>query len=419
MRQNSNNKKNHKAPKPDKRRVLAATLAIVLAAVFALSLFAGLVGSTSAVTQSEIDALVTDQKSSQQRQQELKNQLAAIQDDQTQAQQKKAILVEQLAEIDKELTNIQSQISLLDTQIAEKEEERLAAVAREEEQYETFCKRVRAMEEEGDTSYWAVLFKAEDFSDLLDRLTTINDVIDYDNAVMDELIETRQEIERLKGELEDSRTQQETRRTEEQAKRDEQSAKVKEAQAVLDQINANEKEVNDLLDAENAALAKINSDIKKKQQQMEAERQKNNVTFETGSGYAWPLPGYYRLTSAFGGRVHPITGKYHSHTGIDIPAPAGTAILAAKGGQVITSGYDSSYGNYVVVDHGGGNSTLYAHMSKRSVSEGQIVTQGQQLGAVGSTGSSTGNHLHLEVRVNYTRINPESVYPSLPFVRAY
>ena len=126
-----------------------------------------------------------------------------------------------------------------------------------------------------------------------------------------------------------------------------------------------------------------------------------------------PLPGYYRLTSLFGYRIHPITGKAHSHTGIDIPAPGGTPIQACKSGQVVTSAYHYSYGNYVVIDHGNGNSTLYAHMSSRAVSEGQMVSQGQTIGYVGTTGSSTGNHLHLEVRDNYTRVNPESKFPSL------
>ena len=133
----------------------------------------------------------------------------------------------------------------------------------------------------------------------------------------------------------------------------------------------------------------------------------------------WPLPGYNRLTSAFGYRIHPITNKAHSHTGIDVPAPARTPILAAKSGQVVTSARHSSYGNYVVIDHGNGSSTLYAHMSSRNVTEGQMVKQGDVIGYVGTTGSSNGNHLHLEIRENYTRINPERKYTSMSFVRDY
>ena len=132
-----------------------------------------------------------------------------------------------------------------------------------------------------------------------------------------------------------------------------------------------------------------------------------------GSGWLWPVEGYHTLSALFGGRVHPVTGQRTDHTGIDIPAPGGTPIQACKSGQVVTSAYHYSYGNYVVIDHGNGNSTLYAHMSSRAVSEGQMVSQGQTIGYVGTTGSSTGNHLHLEVRDNYTRVDPESKFPSL------
>ena len=170
---------------------------------------------------------------------------------------------------------------------------------------------------------------------------------------------------------------------------------------------------NRQLDDEMEGAAEIQAEIARKQKQLEEERRQNNVTIDSETNYLWPLPGYYRLTSLFGYRIHPITGKAHSHTGIDIPAPGGTPIQACKSGQVVTSAYHYSYGNYVVIDHGNGNSTLYAHMSSRAVSEGQMVSQGQTIGYVGTTGSSTGNHLHLEVRDNYTRVDPESKFPSL------
>ena len=130
------------------------------------------------------------------------------------------------------------------------------------------------------------------------------------------------------------------------------------------------------------------------------------------SGFLWPLNGYNTLTSLFGSRIHPITGKANNHTGIDIPAPAGTAILASKSGVVITSTRNRSYGNYVVVGHSDGTSTLYAHMSSRSVSQGQTVKQGQVVGRVGTTGSSTGNHLHFEIRVNGSRVDPVNYFKS-------
>lgn len=408
-----------KKKKTDMRRVVTCVVAIALALVFLLPLLAQIAGGARAVTQSEIDALIADQKASQQRQDELEEQLAAIKGRQDAAAQQVSLLGQQLSAIDQELATITQQIALYDQQIAEKEEQRLEAVAREEAQYDLFCRRVRVMEEDGNVSYWSCLFGASSFTDLLDRLTIVNDVMDYDHAVMDQLIATRQEIETIKAELEAARTEQEGKRQEEQEKRDQQAAKVQEAQSILNEIKSDAAKVNELLDQEHAAEAKVDAEIKRKQQQLEAQRRAQNVTIDSESSYMWPLPGHYRLTSAFGYRIHPITGRPHSHTGIDIPASRGTAILACKSGQVVTSAYHYSYGNYVVIDHGSGNSTLYAHMSSRAVSEGQMVTQGQTVGYVGSTGSSTGNHLHLEVRVNYARIDPESKFTGLSFDRAY
>lgn len=409
----------NKKQKADLRRILTTVMAVLLAALMLLPMLTMAIGGAGAVTQSEIDKLKQQQQASKNRQQELKDELAGLKEDQAAAQQKRNLLQQQLNAIADEIDNIDAQISYYDGQIAQKEAERVEAVAREEEQYELFCQRVRAMEEDGDVTYWSVLFASESFSDLLSRIADIDQVMEYDNAVMDQLVETRRQIEAIKAELEQSKADQEAIRAEKEAVRAEQEKKVAEAKKLLDEINASAEKVNEALDAENAAIAKLNADIAKKQKEMEEERKKNNVVLDTGSGYTWPLPGYYKLTSAFGYRIHPITGRPHSHTGIDIPAPYGTSVKAARGGQVITSGRHSSYGEYVVIDHGNGNSTLYAHMSSRSVSVGQIVKQGQEVGKVGSTGSSTGNHLHLEIRVNYTRVDPEKYYPSLPFVRAY
>ena len=398
------------------RRVWITALVAVLALVLILPMLTMIAKPAGAVTQSEIDALKAEQAESAQRQEELKEELAAVKDDQAKAQEQRQILVAQLDAIKTELANIDAQIAYYDAEIEQKEAERVEAVAREEEQYQLFCQRVRAMEEEGTVSYWSILFNADSFSDMLDRLADIDAVMDYDNQIMDELIATRQQIEQLKADLESARAEEQEVRDQQAAKKAEQEAKVAEAQALLDQINADVEEVNRQLDAESAAAAEIQAEIARKQKALEEERRQNNITIDSESSYLWPLPGYYTLTSQYGYRIHPITHKAHSHTGIDIPASGGTSILAAKSGQVVTSAYHYSYGNYVVIDHGNGNSTLYAHMSSRAVSEGQMVTQGQVIGYVGTTGSSTGNHLHLEIRENYTRIDPESKYTSLNLI---
>ena len=399
----------------------------LLCGVLVLALCTSAATQAGAVTQSEIDALKKEQQASQAKQEELKDQLAEAEAQQAAAQEKRQLLTQQLNAINAEIANIDAQISYYDGEIAQKEEERKEAEAREAEQYELFCQRVRMMEEQGTVSYWSILFNAEDFSDLLDRIADVDAVMAYDNEVMDQLIATRQELERLQADLESARAEEQAAKEQQEAKKAEQQAKVAEAQALLDQINADVAEVNRQLDAEDAAAANLQAEIAKKQKQLEEERKQQNVTLPpTGSGYQWPLPSScLTLTSAFGYRIHPISGQPHSHTGIDVSAAGGTPIYAAKGGQVIMSEYGSgvnwSYGNFVVIDHGDGTTTLYAHMSSRAVSEGQMVTQGQTIGYVGNTGNSKGNHLHLEVRVNGQRVDPEGCFPGLSnsFVRAY
>ena len=410
-KQNFNQK--HRKQKVEWRRVFVGGVAVVLALLLLLPMVTMILGGAGAVTQSEIDALKAEQAASQARQDELEEQLADVEADQAEAQQRRQLLQAQLDAINNEIENIDKQIAYYDQEIAQKEEEQAEAEANEEAQYELFCQRVRAMEEEGTVSYWSILFNSESFSELLDRLADIDAVMDYDNQVMDELIAIREEIIALRTQLETSRAEEQAARDQQAAKQAEQQAKVAEAQKLLDQINADVAEVNRQLDAESEAAAEIQAEIAQKQKQLEEQRRQNNITIDSETSYLWPLPGYYRLSSLFGYRIHPITGEAHSHTGIDIPAPGNTPILACKSGQVVTSAYHYSYGNYVVIDHGNGNSTLYAHMSSRAVSEGDMVTQGQTIGYVGTTGSSTGNHLHLEVRDNYTRVDPESKFPSL------
>ena len=409
--------KKQKKRKVDGRRVAFGLLAGLMALLMLLSVFTMILGGAGAVTQSEIDALKQQQAESQALQQQLEEQMEDVEAQQNAAVDTRDLLLAQLEAINDELESIEAQIAWYDEEIALKEEQRKEAEAREAEQYDLFCQRVRAMEEEGTVSYWSILFNATSFSDMLDRLEDIDAVMAYDNQVMDELIATREELERLQAELEAARAEEEEAKAQQEERKAEQQALVAEAQKVVDELNSNLEELNRKLDEQDAAVAAVQAEIERKQAEYEAQRQQNGTTIISESGYMWPLPGYYRLSSLFGYRIHPISGKPHSHSGIDIPAPGDTPILAARSGQVITSVYGSgaywSYGNYVVIDHGDGETTLYAHMSSRAVSEGEMVTQGQVIGYVGTTGNSTGNHLHLEVRENGQRVDPESKFPGV------
>ena len=383
-----------------RRGVCALLTAALLAPVWGSALPVG------AVTQSEIDALKARQAESQERQAELEEQLTRAEADRDAAREQRQLLGQQLDAINAELESINDQITWYDGEIARKEAERQAAEAREAEQYELFCQRVR-------------------FSELLDRLADVDAVMAYDNRVMDELIAAREELEAVQAQLEEARAAEQAAKEAQEAVKARQQEKVAQAQALLDELNADVAEVNRQLDEEDASWAAIGAEIDRKQKQLEEQRKQNNVQLPpAGNGWMWPLPSANRkLTSAFGFRMHPVDHVPHSHTGIDVAASTGTPIYAARGGQVIMSEYGTgvnwSYGNFVVIDHGDGTTTLYAHMSSRAVSEGELVQQGQTIGAVGTTGNVKGAHLHFEVRINGQRTDPEAYYTGLPLIRAY
>ena len=380
---------------------------LALTAAVAVSLLPEtVVVPASAVTQAEIDAMREEADDLKSQQKEIQAKLDALEADQANAMERKTLLEQQINATQAEINTIAAQIAKYDELIAQKQEELSQAEAEEQAQYELFCERVRYMEEQGEVSYWSILFSSKDFADLLDNAMMVEEIMDYDNQVMDQLIALREQIEEDKAELESARQAQQAAKEEQEAAQANLKSQEAEVSALIDQLAAQE----DQLEAEEAKLqaAANAADAEIAAAERELAAQINNVVSE--SGFMWPLPGYYNLSSLFAGRIHPITGKPQHHTGIDIPAPSGTDILAAKSGVVTTSTYNNSYGNYVVVSHSDGTSTLYAHMSRRGVSKGEVVSQGQYIGDVGTTGSSTGNHLHLEVRVNGSRVDPTQYF---------
>ena len=381
-------------------RVLA--LLLVLALVVPLS-GQVLVMPASAVTQEEIDALKGDAAALDAEKKELQEQLKAVQADKSAAQEKKSLIEQQMNVIQEEINNITAQINSYNELIAQKEEELAQAEAEEEEQYDLFCQRVRVMEEQGEVSYWSILFSSSDFAELLDSFMMVEEFIEYDNAIMEQILALQAQIEEDKSQLEQAKADQEEAKAKQVAAKQELADQEAEVDKLIAQISSQEDELEAAEAKLKAAANAMDAEIKRLEKELAS--QIANVPSE--SGFLWPLDaGYNTLSSLFGSRIHPITGKPNNHTGIDIPAPKNTKIYAAKSGVVITSTYNSSYGNYVVVSHSDGTSTLYAHMNKRNASVGQTVNQGAVIGYVGTTGSSTGNHLHFEIRLNGNRVDP-------------
>ncbi len=397
-------------------RLLRRTLCVLLAFVLLVPLPAVVAPDARAVTQAEIDSLKANAGDLDRQKAELQKQLKAIAADKNKAMDQKQLLEQQIDVIQAEISNINQQITKYDELITQAQNG-IAQTQQEEAQlYELFCQRVRYMEEEGDVNYWAILFHAASFSDLLDRLIMVDEIMEYDNAVMDSLIATRQQLEDSKNQLEQARTAQQAAKEKQVAARKELESREAEVDKLLAQINKEKKQVEHSVKELEALAKQMDAEIAKKQKELAAQLAAQGKKITSEKGYKWPLTDYTNLSSLYAGRIDPFTGKKATHSGIDVPAPKGVKILSAKSGVVLTSAYNKGgYGNYVVVDHGNGNTTLYAHMSSRSVKAGDVVKQGQVLGLVGTTGRSTGNHLHYEIRENNVRIDPVTRYSGLTY----
>ena len=360
----------------------------------------------SAATRQEIEELKESASELASQKSELKQQLADIAADKNRVLDQKNLLEQQINVIQEEIDNIASQIAKYDELIALKTQELEENQKEEERQYELFCQRVRMMEEEGEVSYWSILFNSSSFAELLDRFMMVEEIMEYDNAIMEQLLETRKQIEKDKAEMEEARALQQAAREVQEAAKAELKSQEAEVDKALAIIKSEEDKVQAAHNRLQAAANAMDEEIRKKEEELAGSG--NAVVGE--SGFIWPLKNDKILTSFFGDRRHPVTGRRHNHTGIDIAAAGNTPIMTTKSGVVITSTYNDSYGNYVVVSHGNGQTTLYAHMKRRAVKVGQTVKQGQTVGYVGSTGSSTGNHLHYEIRVNGKRQDPLNYY---------
>ena len=379
-------------------------LRLLLVALFLLGSLQteALAPAARAVTQEEIDDLKESAAGFDAERDELQEQFDAIRNDKENALAKKTLLDQQTAALANEIAAIEQLIADYDALIQQTEAELADAQEREAIQYERFCRRVRAMEENGTVSYWSVLFQAEDFVDLLGRLSDIQEIMDYDRGVIKTLKETQAEIAAKQADLEAQRADQETQRSalvDRKAELDRQRA---DAIALLNEIKEDEDAAQALLDEKEAEYERIQAEIKRKEQELAAQ-----LGPATYGGYIWPVTTSKYITSPVGGRASPGGIGSTNHKGIDIGRVYySSEVLASKAGTVITSAYSSSYGNYIVISHGTGNTTLYAHMSSRKVSEGDYVTRGQVIGITGSTGNSTGPHLHFEIRENGVIVNP-------------
>lgn len=409
------------------KRAVSGTVAALMAAV----LMVGSAGVAQAASSERLDSLKEQASTLESQDSALQDQLDALENQANSKLNEKAILEQQISVLSAQITNTEALIAEYDAQIADKQVELEEAQAQEEEYYALFCERVRDMEEQGDLSYWSILFGSSSFTDLLDRIVFVSDVMEYDHQMVQSLEEARQAVADAKSALETSQAEQQAAK----AALEEQEAELAADEAAVDaaiaEINSQSDLYADQLEELRAQAADLDAQIAEAQKAYDDEVAKEKAEQEaaqkpsdggsssggsssggssSGSGrisMVWPC-GSTRITSNFGYRDSPTAGASSYHQGIDIGASTGTGIYAAASGTVTEASYSSSRGYYVVISHGSGVSTVYMHCSELYVSAGDKVTQGETIAAVGNTGISTGPHLHFGVIEDGVYVNPRN-----------
>jgi len=348
----------------------------------------------------------------------LKSSLTDVEKLKKELEQSKSDLTAFVQQLDGQLADIQENIAKYNTMITEKEEEIEEtlrdldeAQARQELQYAAMKKRIQFMYERSDSFYMETLFGSESIAGIVNRADYIEALSRYDREKLNEYVETRKYVELCKEELEvEKQLLDEAREAVEQEESNvssligEKEAQIVSVSGDIANKEAAIKEYEDMIAQENAEIAALEKAVAEERARLEAENAQARIY--NGGMFAWPCPGYKRISDEYGNRMHPILGIEKFHNGLDMAAPSGTAILAAYDGDVVAADYSSSMGNYIMINHGSGLYTIYMHCSALYVSKGQTVSKGQNIAAVGSTGRSTGPHLHFSVRLNGNYVSP-------------
>ena len=433
------------------RKRLVSLLAGIMAVVMLASLLLGLLptranASVSSEIRAQINDLQAQRKGIKEQIKEVKEQYKVNEDEIADIIARKNVIDQEIGLLHAEISNINEQISAYNVLIADKQDELDDAEDRYFQLNEENKDRIRTMEEDGSVTYWEVLFKANSFSDLLDRLNMVEEIAASDQRRLQELSDAKDNVEEAREELEVEKDELEVTKSELDATQIELDAKREEADAIivelLDKAEELEAMQDELEEAENAMLNEIAQLEKeytaaKYQEYLEhmatattappatggntggntgntgnngnsgntGSTGNGGGTVNTGSGWIRPC-NYTMLTSPFGNRNTGIAGASTYHQGVDLAAPQGTPIYASRGGTVTGATYGSAAGYYVRINHGDGFSSIYMHMEYYCVSVGQTVSQGQVIGYVGKSGVASGYHLHFGIAYNGAYVNP-------------
>jgi murein DD-endopeptidase MepM/ murein hydrolase activator NlpD len=362
--------------------------------------------------QEELDRLEDERQQTLDAIDDLKDSINSVQKDINSLKSEKNNIQSYINQLDKKMNTLAKEIASFEEQIdgkindiEETKEELEQAKIACDKQYESMKMRIQFIYENPSQSLFEMILSSNNVADLINRADYVASMSSYDRSMMDKMIETKEEIAlkevTLEAELEELELMQ--------------AELEKQKKSVNANINAKKGE----LSAKNNELGNANADqAEYKKQLEEQERLLNEIEEQIArtanpdaykgsiTGFIWPCPSYTRISSYFGPRPQPTAGASTNHKGVDLAAPYGSAILASAAGVVTTSTYSKSAGNYIVVAHGNGMSTVYMHCSALLVSVGETVEQGEKIAKVGSTGYSTGNHLHFGVIKNGSYVNP-------------
>ena len=383
------------------RKFLCMVLAFIIICTYITAVYAE--DNTTDNMTNNTDSNLTDLQTQQQ---DLQNQLNESNEQLQEVQSQLSENLQQIEKLDEKIRQSENEIEELDAQVKQLQEE-IANIQSQldiaeknyEKQKDIMEKRLVAIYEAGNTKYLDVLLNSSNISEFLSNYYLITEIASVDKDLLNEVESEKKEIELAKQKIEKN---QETLAT--TLKNQTQTATVLQNTKAL-----RENYISRLSDEEKAKQAQIDEITEQYEginnQILELAKQGLDTAY-IGGVLAWPVPGYTKITSNYGMRVHPITGQYKLHTGVDISAPIGANFVAANDGIVTKAEYNTAYGKMVVIDHGGGISTLYAHGSEILVTVGQTVKKNDAILKVGSTGYSTGPHAHFEVRMNGVVTNP-------------
>lgn len=410
----------------NKRKLWVSILSGILALIMILSLVVGALPSfvnaktSSATLKNELDTLKAAKKEMDKEIDKLEKQLKSNLKDMKSIVEQKNTIDQQIFTMYQKVDNINEQVAAYTALIADKQEELDAAEGHLAELNEKNKQRIRAMEEDGSLSYWSVLFKANSFADLLDRMNMVEEIAAADQRRLKEMSEAAQVVAEAKETLETERAGLEENKKQLEASQQTLEAKRAEADKLLADLLATGDEYEKLIEEAEAEAKELASDIKDtqedynaalKEEQESSKPSSNSKPTASGdyvpSNAKWLIPcKYTRFSSAYGWRIHPVYKDRRFHYGVDLGAPKNTPIVATRGGKVSLATYNNSAGYYVKVDHGDGFVSIYMHMTRYIVSKGDTVDAGQVIGYVGSTGTSTGNHLHFGITYKGSYVNP-------------